>query len=156
MRSYFGCEKRVATAPDLDSSGDLPPVVETAAMDATSLPRTDAFLAPVSIDERTDPLGPHPSRNGKRSSDKGFLVAMAEAEYLVILDWLARDKVAGKRGATPLSAPPVLERLGIEPTLWAAMVKDFGRAFKNVAGAAKSVSEARSRKTHRKFYRARV
>jgi len=61
-------------------------------------------------------LGPHPSRNGRRSSDKGFL-AMAEAEYLEILDWLARDRVAGKRGATPLSAPPVLERLGIEPTL---------------------------------------
>jgi hypothetical protein len=33
------------------------------------------------IDERKDPLGPHASRNGKRSSDKGFL-AMAEAESL--------------------------------------------------------------------------
>ncbi len=29
-------------------------------------------------------------------------------------------------------------------------------AFKNVVGTAKSVSEARSLKTHRKFYRARV
>ena len=29
-------------------------------------------------------------------------------------------------------------------------------AFKNVAGTAKSVSEARSLETHRKFYRARV
>ena len=54
----------------------------------------DAFLAPVSIDERKDSLGPHPSRNGRRSSDKGFL-AMAEAEYLEILDWLARDRVTG-------------------------------------------------------------
>ena len=52
--------------------------------------------------------------------------------------------------------PPVLERLGIEPKLWSAMVRDFGRAFLNVAGTAKSVSEARSRKTHRKFYRAQV
>jgi len=118
-------------------------------------PRADAFLAPVSIDERKDSLGPRPSRNGRRSSDKGFL-AMAEAGYLEILDWLARDRVAGKRGSTPLSAPPVLERLGIEPTLWSAMVRDFGRAFMNVAGTAKSVSEARSRKTHRKFYQARV
>jgi hypothetical protein len=81
---------------------------------------------------------------------------MAEAEYLEILDWLERDKVAGKRGATPTSAPPVLERLGIEPTLWSAMVKDFGRAFMDVAGTAKSVSESRSLKTHRRFYRARV
>jgi len=49
-----------------------------------------------------------------------------------------------------------LERLGIEPTLWSAMVKDFGSAFMNVVGTAKSVSEARGRKTHRKFYRTRV
>ena len=52
--------------------------------------------------------------------------------------------------------PSVLERLGTEPTLWSAMVWDFGRAFKNAAGTEKSVSEARSRKTHRKFYRAQV
>ena len=156
---YTSVQRRVqaikATALDADSSGKLPPDIERAALESASPPRADAFLAPVSIDERKDPLGPHASRNGKRSSDKGFL-AMAEAEYLEILDWLARDKVAGKRGSTPLTAPPVLERLGIEPTLWSAMAKDFGRAFKNVTGTAKSVSEARSRKTHRKFYRARV
>ena len=143
------------TALDADLSGELPPEVERVALESATPLRADAFLAPVSIDERKDALGPHPSRNGRRSSDKGFLT-MAEAEYLEILDWLARDRVAGKRGATPLSAPPVLERLGIEPTLWLAMVRDFGRAFMNVAGTVKSVSEARSRKTHRKFYRARV
>ena len=154
---YTSVQRRVqamkATASKLESSGDLPHVPDKAKSEMHS--RADAFLAPVSIDERKDPLGPYPSHNGKRSSDKGFL-AMTEAEYLEILDWLGRDKVAGKRGATPITAPPVLERLGIEPTLWSAMVKDFGRAFKNVAGTAKSVSEARSLKTHRKFYRARV
>jgi hypothetical protein len=53
-------------------------------------------------------------------------------------------------------APRIFERLGIEPLTWEMMVKDFGRAFKNVAATAKSVSEVRSLKTHRKFYRARV
>jgi len=81
---------------------ELPPEVERVALESATPPRADAFLAPVSIDERKDPLGPHPSRNGRRSSDKGFL-AMAEAEYLKILDWLARDRAAGKRGATPQS-----------------------------------------------------
>jgi len=38
------------------------------------------------------------------------------------------------------SKTPVLERLGIEPTLWTSIVRDFGRAFMNVAGTAKSVS----------------
>ncbi len=55
---YTSLQRRVqaikATASDADSSGDLPPVVESA-----DPPRTDAFLAPVSIDERKDPLGPH-------------------------------------------------------------------------------------------------
>jgi len=159
QNDYTTVQRRVpaitTTALDADSSGELPSEVERVALESATPPRADAFLARVSIDERKDSLGPHSSRNGRRSSDKGFL-AIAAAEYLEILDWLARDRVAGKRGATPLSAPPVLERLGIEPTLWLSIVRDFGRAFMNVAGTAKSVSEARSRKTHRKFYRARV
>ncbi|MEI7460242.1 MAG: hypothetical protein WCK15_12595, partial [Pirellula sp.] len=148
---YTSVQRRVqaikASASEAGSSGELRPDVERVALESATPPRADAFLAPVTIHERKAPLGPHPSRNGRRSSDKGFL-AMAEVEYLEILDWLARDRVTGKRGSTPLSVPPVLERLGIEPTLWSAMVKDFGRAFMNVAGTAKSVSEARSLKTH--------
>ena len=62
-----------ATALDVDSSGELPPDVERAALESATPSRADAFLAPVSIDERKDPLGPHASRNCKRSSDKGFL-----------------------------------------------------------------------------------
>ena len=59
---------------------------------------------------------------------------------------------------TDASLAPVSmdERKAIEPTLWSSMVKDFGRAFKNLARTAKSVSEVRSLKTHCKFYRARV
>ena len=117
--------------------------------------RIDDFLSPVSIDERKDPLGAHPSRNKKRCSDKGFL-AMAEADYLEILDWLARNRVAGKRGSTPVEAPAIFERLGIDTGAWSEMVQDFGRAFKNVAGKATSIEQARSLKTRRKFYRARV
>ena len=92
---YTSVQRRVqaikATALDADSSGELPPDVDRAALKTATPSRADAFLAPVSIDERKDPLGPHASRNGKRSSDKGFL-AMAEAEYLEILDWLAATR----------------------------------------------------------------
>ena len=41
---------------------------------------------------------------------------MAEADYLQILDWLARNRVAGKRGSTPVEAPAIFERLGIRET----------------------------------------
>ena len=91
----------------------------------------------------------------KRCSDKGFL-AMADADYLEILDWLARNTVAGKRGSTPADAPAIFERLGIDGVACSKVVKDFGRVFKNVAGKSTSIERARSLKTGRKFYRARV
>ncbi len=117
--------------------------------------RTDDFLSPISIDERRDPSGAQPSRNKRRCSDKGFL-AMAEAEYLTILDWLARSTISGKRGSTPEAAPMIFDRLGIDAELWSQMVKDFGRTFKNVAGKPTSIEQARSLKTRRKFYQSRV
>ena len=78
-----------------------------------------------------------------------------EAEYLEILDWLARNRVAGKRGSTPVEAPAIFERLGIEAMAWSQMVQDFGCMFKNVAGKSTSIEQARSLKTRRKFYCAR-
>jgi hypothetical protein len=118
-------------------------------------PRTDEFLSAIAIDERNDPISPQPSRRNKRCSDKGFL-AMSEADYLTILDWLARNTVAGKRGSTPVEAPLLFDRLGIDSATWSQMVKDFGRSFKNVAGKPTSIAEARSLKMRRKFYCRRV
>ena len=117
--------------------------------------RADDFLSPISIDEKNDPLSCRPSRNGKRCSDKGFL-ALSDAEYLTILDWIARNTVTGKRGQTPVGAPPVFQRLGIDAQEWSRMVKDFGRTFKNVAGKPTSIEQARSLKSRRRFYVGRV
>jgi hypothetical protein len=97
-----------------------------------------------------DPLGPHRIRSGKRCSDKGFL-AMADTDYLEILDWLARNVAAGKRCSTPEFGPPIFESLGIDAVHWSKTVCDFGRLLKNVAGKAKNTEETRSLKTHRKF-----
>ncbi len=114
----------------------------------------DACLSPVTIDDRNDPIGPHVSRNGKRCNDNAVL-AMSTLEYLQVLDWSARLTVANKRGSTPPEAPPVLERLGIDAAIFGVQVRQFGKLFCNVAGKPKSVSEARSLKTRRRFYQRR-
>ena len=103
-----------------------------------------------------------PELHSKRSGQIGCCAIsleqylMAEAEYLRILDWLARNTIAGKRGSTPEAAPKIFERLGIDAVLWSQMVKDFGPTFKNVAGKPTSIDQARSLKTRRKFYQRRV
>ena len=82
---------------------------------------------------RTDRMGPE--LHSKRSGQIGCCAIslekylMADAEYLTILDWLARNTIAGKRGSTPEEAPKIFERLGIDAELWSQMVKDFGRRW---------------------------
>jgi len=39
---------------------------------------------------------------------------MTETDYLTILDWLARNTVAGKRRSKPIDAPALFDRLGID------------------------------------------
>ncbi len=96
-------------------------------------PAADSYLAPLEINVRRDSAGACCNKAGQRASDKGFL-AMPLPDYLQLLDWTARQIVRGKRGRTPASARPVLERLGLTEQTWCALVKDFGRLFYAVAG----------------------
>lgn len=111
----------------------------------------DAFLAPVEIDELNDDIGPRPSENGRRCSDKGFLT-MTVASYLELLDWTARQLVPGKRGATPESTPAIFERLDIQPDVWCALVSKFGSLFSLVAGKPETVDNYRSQKRKNRFH----
>ena len=148
---YTSVQRRIAALKENVEAVNAP----NASNAARITNRADDFLSPISFDEKNAPLSAQPSRNGKRCSDKGFL-ALADAEYLTILDWIARNTVAGKPGQTPVAAPPVFERLGIDAQEWSRMVKEFGRTFKNVAGKPTSIEQARSLKSRRRFYVSRV
>ena len=79
----------------------------------------DSFLAPLTIDERNDPIepcasGPCASRSGKRCSDKGFL-SISTLDYLELLDETARITRADKAGATAMDLPPIFERISVAP-----------------------------------------
>ncbi|MDX1929893.1 MAG: hypothetical protein SFV81_25425, partial [Pirellulaceae bacterium] len=132
------------------------PVSETAPQtlkpaEVTPKAPLDRFLSPIEIDELNDPLGPRASVTSPRCSDKGFL-AMPTAAYLELLDWTARQMVAGKRGATPEDAPALLERLKIKPTVWYELVTQFGKLFSVVAGQPHRVDDFRGRLRKKRFY----
>jgi hypothetical protein len=112
--------------------------------------KADRFLAPVSLDEKRGGIGPVPSGNGCRASDKGFL-AMSLGDYVLLLDWTSRRLVKNKRGATPETVAPILERLGLDETTWCGLVSGFGRMFYNVAGHPKTVATSSSRVSHHRY-----
>ena len=92
---------------------------------------------------------------GQRCSDLGFLPIHLE-DYLQLLDWTARQVVAGKAGHTPISIPPILERLSLEQTTWCDLVRDFGQLFFHVAGKPRTVDDLRSRVSARRFHMTRA
>ncbi|MEZ6136733.1 MAG: hypothetical protein R3C53_17695 [Pirellulaceae bacterium] len=110
----------------------------------------DRSLAPVCIDERTDELGPQPSSNGARCSDKGFL-NMTAAKYVQFLDWTARQLVPGKPGSTPAEAPDILQRVGLTSASWIELVSNFGQLFHNVAGQPHEIARARSKRRNIRY-----
>ena len=114
--------------------------------------KSDAgFLAPLTIDEAKDEVGPCASETGKRASDKGFL-SMSLVDYLQLLDWTAREMRPDKAGYTGRDVPPVITRLGLEPTAWTELVRDFGKLFHCVAGHPDNVDPLRSGRTKRRFH----
>lgn len=112
---------------------------------------SDSFLAPLRLDEGSGTVGPCVSASPSRCSDKGFL-AMSLEDYLLLLDWTARQSVEVKRGKTPDCVPPILQRLGLAQASWCELVTDFGKLFSCVAGKPSVVDSMRTPHGHRRMY----
>lgn len=108
--------------------------------------RRDALLTRLTIDEATDPVGPHAANASGRCSDKGVLPITLE-EYLELLHWTAQH-VGKERSSTE---PPVLKTLGIAQESWLQLVERFDEAFFLVAGRCDHIATARSNRTGRRF-----
>lgn len=112
----------------------------------------DRAIAPVHLDELRDALQVMPSCTGYRCSDRGFL-NMSQVDYIELLDWTARLVVSGKRGSTPIDAPPIFERLrlGVSVAAWTELVSNFRKLFSHVAGRPHIVEAHRSKSRHQRF-----
>ncbi len=103
-------------------------------------------MAPIEINERTDPVGCDADGSGRLASKKGFL-SMPMAQYLELLDWTGRQIRSGSRGAIPKHLAPILARMGLDSVSWCDVVKKFGKIFKRAAGSQQSMaSEAKRRR----------
>jgi len=117
----------------------------------STLPKPIAHsLCPLLIDELKDATGACCNTAGHRASEKGFL-QMSLASYLELLDWTSRALRSGKRSATPASAAPIFERLGIDAITWCELTRDFGKLFSTVAGKPKVIQSTRSRQRHQRY-----
>ena len=129
---------------------DLKPSSEEA-IEPSEKSSASSFLAPLTLDESSDCVGPCPHSCGHRCSDKGFL-RMSTAAYAEMLDWTARQIRTDKRGATPAGLAPIFERLGIHEDTWIELVRDFGRLFSVVAGHPHQIDTHETPSGERRFH----
>lgn len=146
---YTSVQRRIQAAESSSTREDADVSEKQKSESATASP--DGFLSPVALQERTGQPGPAASQNGLRCSDKGFL-SISQADYLALLDWTARQSVAGQRGRTPKHLRPIFDRLSLSPKLWCDLVRSFGRLFYNVAGLPTTIESTTSRLSHKRYY----
>lgn len=103
------------------------------------------WMAPIEINERTDPIGCDADSSGRRASKKGFL-AIPMAQYLELLDWTGRQIRSGSRGSIPKHLAPILLRMGLDSISWCDVVKKFGKIFKRAAGSQQSMTREAKRR----------
>lgn len=156
MRSVLAEQVNGSQAP---SSTVTSVVIDDQASDSAYIPEAseesgplpDAHLAPVQIDEKHDPIGPHLSSTGTRCSDKGFL-PITQEQYIELLRWTADQLRHSHNGRKFDDSPPTLAALEIEPDTWCKLVTQFTDMFFVVAGMPESIDNHRSCKTGKRFY----
>lgn len=133
---------------DQDDSDTIPEAVATSQPTVQPLP--DAFLSPIQIDEKNDPIGPHLSQSPLRCSDKGFL-PMTHEKYIELLRWTA-DQIRHQHDGQKFdNCPQSLAQLELEPDVWCKLTTQFTELFFVVAGMPESIDAHRSCGTGKRF-----
>lgn len=133
----------------LVDDGESPIPEAVAVSQADALP--DAYLAPIEIDEKNDPIGAHLSIGHSRCSDKGYL-PMTMDKYVELLRWTA-DQIGQREGGQQFEpAPPVLAELDLEPEVWCKLTTQFTDLFFVAAGMPEIIDSHRSRLTEKRFH----
>ncbi len=83
------------------------------------LERKDAHLAPFS------------DAAGRRIE----AIPLRQQDYLSLVDWSGRQLQSKKRGQIPAHLPPILQRVGIDNSLWISEMKHYGKWYYRAVGS---------------------
>lgn len=53
------------------------------------------------------------------------VIPLRQQDYLLLVDWTGRQLQSNKRGRIPEQLPPILQRVGIDNSLWITEMKYY-------------------------------
>lgn len=68
-------------------------------------------------------------------ADGVSVIPLRSREYLALVDWSGRQLRPGKRGRIAADVPPILDRLGADPTGWTWEMRNYGRWYYRAVGS---------------------
>ena len=133
---YTSIRERILQAADaIDQSQNLITVT-------TDTPDTTKKSPPI---ETSGLLADAPSELlpfiGNERHDQPDGIAFHFNDYLELVDWTGRAIRDDKTGAIPAHFPPILQRLGLDESVWADNVCHFGRRFQRAVGAVERIRQ---------------
>ena len=83
------------------------------------LERTDGHLAPFAGDQNS----------------QNDALPLRQQDYLSLVDWTGRQLQSRKRGRIPEHLPPILQRVGIDNSLWISEMQHYGKWYYRAVGS---------------------
>ena len=80
------------------------------------------------------PQAPLMQFDGSAHTPISCALPFTEQDYLELVDSTGRAIREDKKGFIPSEVPPILQRLGIEPSIWIEQIKCYGRSFNFCTG----------------------
>ena len=63
------------------------------------------------------------------------VIPLRQQDYLLLVDWTGRQLQSNKRGQIPEHLPPILQRVGIDNSLWVTEMKHYGKWYYRAVGS---------------------
>ncbi len=93
------------------------------------------------IDAADHRLMPFDGVNPPNGGEYGNVIPCTFNDYLALVDWTGRIIAEGKRGAIPISVPPIFERLRTSPARWIQAMEPTRSWRQKALGSAARISQ---------------
>jgi putative transposase len=138
--AVLSCMTYVDLNPIRASMADTPEAsdytsVQERIRDALQQARPDTSPAHPGKSTSRQHAGLLPFSDGSTSEPHAPAIPFTLADYLALVDWTGRSKHRGKRGFIPTEAPPILERIGLDPQRWLDSTMNYGSRYHAAVGS---------------------
>ncbi len=100
-----------------------------------AIARTPESSGHTSVKARLERKDGHLAHFARDENNQIDAIPLRQQDYLSLVDWTGRQLQLKKRGQIPAHLPPILERVGIDNSLWISEMTHYGKWYYRAVGS---------------------